>query len=345
MRDQEFSAAQTDEKERRNQSWLKWWYFLSLPDEESDAVQGTTVPRGQLASIILLILVIGMIAFIPAALTSDSLHVLPPLIGMFLITCLAIWLNKQGHVTLVGILLVVTFDAALAEALLSYPHFVLTQNAVPIYDMFVLSDIVAISLLPIRSIFFVSSFHSIFMLADIILQPHTPDLQLLIGQTTYSFMVRPLIIQIVVALITFLWVSNTTRALERANKAEIVARLEHTLAMERLILAEGIEQIVHTLVQAANGDLSTRAPLAQQHVLWKVGNGLNMLLTRLERSQQSELELQYTKREVQRLLRALQEAKIHKSPFWLSPGGSDLDLLINELLAFTFSQPSSGGRY
>jgi len=339
VNEQKFVLSQQRKPGEERRDLLGWWYRLSIPDEASALAQEGVLPRSRLASILLLIILIATVAFLPAALTSDSLHVLPPLVGMFVVTCLAVLLNKRGNVTLVGILIVAAFDGALAEALLSFPHFVLTQNAVPIYDMFVLSDIMAISLLPIRSIFFVSFFHSAFMLADIMLQPHTPDLQTLIDQTTYSFMVRPLTIQIVVALVTFLWVRNTMKALERANKAEVIAQLEHTISLERKDLAEGIQQILYTLVEAANGNASVRAPLAQQHVLWQVGAGLNTLLARLQRSGQGERELQHLQREIRRLLVSVQEAKGRKTPLWLPPGGTDLDLLISELLNTVFSQP------
>ena len=345
VNEQRFTLSQQQQPGKKHRSLLGWWYRLSTPDEAFESTQETDLPRSRLASILLLIILIAVAAFIPAALTSDSLHVLPPLIGMFVVTCLAVFLNKRGKVTLVGILIVATFDAALAEALLSYPHFILTQNAVPIYDMFVLADIIAISLLPIKSIFYVSFFHSAFMLADIILQPHTPDLQTLIDQTTYSFMVRPLAIQIVVALVTFLWVRNTMKALERANKAEVIAQLEHTIALERQDLAEGIQQILYTLVEAANGNLNVRAPLAQQHALWQVGVGLNTLLSRLQRSGQSERDFQHLKVEIRRVLISIEEAKAQKKPLWLLPGGTDLDPLISELLYTVFTQPPPRGRW
>lgn len=279
------------ESANEKKSPMLWWYRLSAPDEGSAVFPQAVIPRSRLASILILMTLIVSVAFIPAALTSDGLHVLPPVIGMFVVGCFALPLNKRGKVTIVGILIVGGLDFALAYSLIFYPHFTLTQNAVPIYDMFVLSDIIAISLLPINSIFYVSFYHSVFMLIDIVVQPKTADLQLLVDQTTYSFMVRPLAIQIVVALVTFLWVRNTMKALERANKAELIAQLEHTIALERKDLDEGIQQILNTLVEAANGDLNARAPLAQQHVLWQVGVGLNTLLARLQRANQNEREL------------------------------------------------------
>lgn len=321
---------------------LHWWYRLSTPDTEAEPAQDAVLPRSRLASILLLVIFIGIIAFIPAALTSDNLHVVPPLIAMFVVTCLAIFLNKRGKVTLVGILIVGTFDAGLIYTLLSYAHYILPQNAVPIYDLFVISDIIAISLLPINSILYISFFHSTFMLADIILQPHTPDLQVLVDQTTYSFMVRPLLIQLIVALVTFLWVRNTMKALERASKAEVIAELEHTIAMQSKDLDEGIQQILQTLVQAANGNLNVRAPLAQQSVLWQVGVGLNTLLSRLQRANQNERELAQTKMEIQRLVAMVQEAKARQTFLWFSPGGTSLDVLLNELQGSALSQYSPG---
>ncbi len=327
---------------RRRWNPLRWWYRLSVPGAEGDDSQEDVLSRSKLASILLLVTLIGVIAFIPAALTSDDLHVVPPVIGLFIMTCLGILLNKRGKTTVAGMLIVASFDVALIFSLLSYPHFTLTQNAVPIYDMFVLSDIIAISLLPINSILYISFYHSVFMLADVILQPHTPDLQVLIDQTTYSFMVRPLAIQIVVALVTYLWVRNTMRALARANKAELIAKLEHTIALQRKDLDDGIQQILYTLVQAANGNLNVRAPLAQQHVLWQVGVGLNTLLARLQRANQNERELARVKMEIRRVIAQVQEAKSRQTILWLRPGGTDLDVLISELMGCVLRQQPTG---
>lgn len=320
---------------------LRWWYRLSVPGVSDDAPEDV-LSRSTLASILLLVTLIGVIAFVPAALTSDDLHVVPPVAGLFVMTCLGVVLNKRGKTTAAGLLIVASFDAALIFSLLSYPHATLTQNAVPIYDMFVLSDIIAISLLPIRSILYISLYHSVFMLADVMLQPHTPDLQALIDQTTYSFMVRPLTIQIVVALVTYLWVRNTMRALERANKAELIARLEHTIAQASKNLDEGVQQILSTLVQAANGNLNVRAPLAQQHVLWQVGVGLNTLLARLQRAHQSERELARVTMEIRRLILRVQEAKSRQTILWLPPGGTEVDVLISELMGCVLRQQPTG---
>ena len=329
-------------QEREQRGLLHWWYRLSSPDEDATLSATQVIPRSRLASILILIALIASLAFVPAALTSDDLHVVPPVIGMFVLSCLCIPLNRRGKVTIVGVLLVGALDIALIYSLLSYPHFTLTQNAVPIYDLFVISDIIAISLLPIQSIFYVSLYHSVFMIADIVLQPHTPDLQYLLTSTDYSLMVRPLTIQIVVAFITYLWVRNTMRALERANQAELIAQLRDTLALQQKDLDEGIQQILAVLVEAANGNTQVRAPLPRQSVLWQVGVGLNTLLGRLQRSSQTERELYHLKMEIRRVLIGIAQAKGHQVPIWLSSGGTEIDLLISELLGLVLLQPPPG---
>ncbi|MBA2284697.1 MAG: hypothetical protein H0W02_04385 [Ktedonobacteraceae bacterium] len=323
---------------RTGRSPLAWWYRHTTSEESERDI----IPRGQLASLMLLLTLVVSIAFIPAALTSDNMHVVPPVIVLFVVTFIGIVLNRRGKTTYVGILLVVAVDAALVYTLLTYTHFVLPQNAVPIYDMFVLSDIIAVSLLPIRSIFFVSLLHSIFMCADIALQPHTPDLQLLVDQTAYSFMVRPLTIQIVVALITYLWVRTTIKAVQRANKAELIADLERTIAQQKRELDEGVQQLLYTLVRAANGDLQVRAPLAQEHALWQVDIALNTLLARLQRANVSEIELQRIRAELGRLIYMAREAKGKRTMLWFRGSGTELDPLMGELQGCYIIQSPTG---
>lgn len=330
--------AMSQASRRKGKSPLAWWYRHTTAEESERDI----IPRGQLASLMLLLTLIVSIAFIPAALTSDNLHVVPPVIALFVFTFIGIALNRRGKTTYVGILLIAAVDAALVYTLLTYAHFVLPQNAVPIYDMFVLADIIAVSLLPIRSIFFVSLVHSLFMCADIALQPHTPDLQLLVDQTSYSFMVRPLTIQIVVALITYLWVRTTIRAVQRANKAELIADLERTIAEQKRELDEGVQQLLYTLVRAANGDLQVRTPLAQEHALWQVDIALNTLLSRLQRANVSEMELQRIRAELGRLIYMAREAKGKRTMLWFRGSGTELDPLMGELQGCYLIQSPTG---
>jgi hypothetical protein len=79
---------------------------------------------------------------------------------------------------------------------------------------------------------------------------------------------------------------SVERAIRRAERAEEMATLEHTMAEQKRQLDVGIRQILQTHVQVANGDYGARAPLSQDNVLWQIANSLNTLLNRLQRAGQ-----------------------------------------------------------
>src|SRR2546429_546513 len=87
--------------------------------------------------------------------------------------------------------------------------------------------------------------------------------------------------------------------------ADIVA-LQQAIAQQKQELESGIELILQTHVQVANGDFTTRAPLTQDHLLWQVGHSLNNLLARLQRLNQAEAELQRAKVDFRRQMGSAQ---------------------------------------
>jgi hypothetical protein len=140
--------------------------------------------------------------------------------------------------------------------------------------------------------------------------------------------------------------------------------LQHAIAEQKRELESGIQQILETHVQTANGDFSVRAPLAQDHVLWQIAYSLNNLIARLQRLSQAEFELQETKREATRvvgslqtqanqikselllihsetaqLVDALRDAKVRERPIWLPHSRTLLDPLCKELVG-NYLQPA-----
>jgi nitrate/nitrite-specific signal transduction histidine kinase len=137
--------------------------------------------------------------------------------------------------------------------------------------------------------------------------------------------------------------------------ADIVA-LQRAIAQQKQELESGIEQILQTHVQVANGDFSTRAPLARDHLLWQIAHSLNNLLARLQSLSHAEAELQRVKVEFKRqvgstqmealqikaelqqiytetqvLVDLLREAKAREHPIWAPPSRTVLDSLCREL--------------
>jgi hypothetical protein len=129
----------------------------------------------------------------------------------------------------------------------------------------------------------------------------------------YDVIVQPVGLQIIVAVVAYLWVRSALRAIARADRAEEVAELQRRDAERTHQLETGMQQLLQTQVRAANGDLMERANLSQDNVLWQVGVSLNMLLTRLQRAgreaSRAESENQQLRGEVVRLTKALREAR------------------------------------
>jgi len=154
----------------------------------------------------------------------------------------------------------------------------------------------------------------------------------------------------------------TARRLQQTI-TDIVA-LQEAITQQKYELESGIQLILQTHVQVANGDFTTRAPLTQDHLLWQVGYSLNNLLGRLQRLSQAEAELQRAKIEFRRhlgstqvqaqqikaelhqihtettmLVEALREAKVQDHPIWVPPSRTLLDALHRELVG-NYLQPA-----
>jgi len=149
--------------------------------------------------------------------------------------------------------------------------------------------------------------------------------------------------------------------------AEIMA-LQRAITQQKQELESGIQLILETHVQVANGDFTTRAPLTQDHLLWQVAHSLNNLLARLQRLNQAEAELQRAKIEFRHqmgssqteaqqikaelqqiytetkiLVDVLREAKTQEHPIWVPPSRTVLDPLCREL-AGNYIQPALSAR-
>jgi Type IV pili methyl-accepting chemotaxis transducer N-term len=154
----------------------------------------------------------------------------------------------------------------------------------------------------------------------------------------------------------------TTRKLQQTIQ-EIMA-LQEAITKQKQELEGGIQLILETHVQVANGDFATRAPLTQDHLLWQVAYSLNNLLARLQRLSQAEAELQRAKLEFKRhmgstqaqaqqikaelqqiygetqhLVEALRNAKVQDHPIWVPHSRTLLNPLCQEL-AGNYLQPA-----
>jgi hypothetical protein len=291
--------------------------------------------RGRLASTI----IIGLIA-IDLLLLPTVLDDMPSTIAVLgvLATCLiAVILNRAGQVTLAGYTLVLIIAGAIAMVFLGAPHGVAGLDYFPIYDLLVVPLVVGASLLPEGQVFIIAAINCAFILGDALLQPHGFNINTSDG---YSLIAKPVIIQIIIAIVSFLWVRSTNAAIRRADRAEELAQMEHHLAEQKNQMEIGIREILNTHVRIANGDFGARAPLTQDNVLFQIAASLNNLLNRLSRAGQAEFLYQRTVAEIKRLRDSLLAARSGRQPLWPAPSGTPVDSLI-EVIAGVQQRPGS----
>jgi hypothetical protein len=328
----------------RQRSLLGWWYNLAAPQEpeKSTSQDRERVRAGRLASIILLITFCFGLSQLPDALTDSTHTFLFIVLIAMAINIGVLILNRRGQVIAGGIIIVTTVEIAFILAVLTSSSG-LTATLLRSFDLIVLTELIAVSILPPRSVFLVTLCNCLFTWAAITFMPRAASLHITNASSYYSILASPLILQVIVALVTYLWVQGAREAIERAER---IAALERALAERDRAAAEqkqqlelGIQQILQAQIQAANGNFEVRAPLARENVLWQVAHSLNTLLARLQRAILSEKELQRTSMEVNRLIEAVRQARARRYPIQALKNGTVLDPLVQELTGNYISQP------
>jgi hypothetical protein len=246
---------------------------------------------------------------------------------------IAVVLNRRGYVNASGTLITVLIIGAVFGGLVGETAGLALDN-LPSYDLLAVAVIVAASILPRRSAFVVALVNAALISLDFWFQPHATDLatelnsypSVLIGSV--SLLARPVALQIVIAVVAFLWVRGTDNALHRADQAEELAALEHAIAEERRALERDVQSLLMTHVRVSNGDFNARPGQMQSRELWQVASSLNNLLNRLQKLAQADFQLHRAEQEMQRLIAAVQDMQSGRQPIWPAPSGSIIDPLI-----------------
>ncbi|MBV9708187.1 MAG: hypothetical protein JO125_12350 [Chloroflexi bacterium] len=293
--------------EERKAGPFEWWYRLTAPAQPPATAplrQREAARRGRLASTTLIFMSLITAMALPIAFVAHSIPLLTVLLVTLLVNALALALNRLGRLLWAGILFLTVLEASFALTMV--PPGGLQISNLPVFDLLLESTLVAVAFFPAWSVFPVALLNCLLIWATLTFEPHTPELGVFLNTQIYNALVRPIILQIIVAVVTYLWVHSATRAIARADRAEEIATLAQARAEQGHILSEqayliveqkrqldmSIQQILQTHVQAAKGDFSARAPKTQDNVLWQIGVALNNLLARLQRATHMEFELQ-----------------------------------------------------
>jgi large-conductance mechanosensitive channel len=338
---------------REKAGFLDPWYRLSAPPEppiEADLAAREAFRRGRLTSVVLLFFLVLAVIFIPVAIFGASKFLLPLMLIVLVVIVIAVLFNRAGKISIAGAILVASVEIAFMISLSTERQGLGVYN-LPTLDMLVLPELLAVSLLPGASVFFVALLNCLFIwfALDTTLIHHQAGLQTMMGgQSGYGVLVRPIIIQVLVAIVTFLWVRSTQRAIARADRAEVIAQLEHaiaqqehTIAQEKRQLESSIQQIVQAHTQISNGDYNVRIPLTQENVLWQVAGSLNNLLSRLQRYRQESQQYQHMSTEINQLTTEVRRARASRQPLRYRRSGTPLDALVLELTSPVSSSSSA----
>jgi hypothetical protein len=295
--------------------------------------------RGRLLSTIgfgfLLVMLIGL----PIGFTDPA--TLTVIVSGLVATTVVLLLNRAGLVTPAGVLFVMIVEAVFISAIITAPDGQLDVVYVPLYSLLTFGILIGVSVLAPYMAFVVAAANAAFVIADVNLQPATPALNAVLDTTDrYTVIAQPIGLYIITAFVSFLWVRSTLAEIRRADRAEEIAALEHTLADQKRQLDVGIQQILQTHVRAANGDFNARAPLAQDNLLWQIASSLNNLLSRLQRTGQDTFQLRRTNQEAQRLADAIDVAQGGRKPVWPAPSGTAIDLILERIRGGRRGAPS-----
>lgn len=316
----------------------RWNGLTSIPDAPPDAdfARRENVRKSQMTSNILFFFTIMVIFLLPACYFAPYASYFWLDIALSITCIIALILNRRGMSLTAGLLVTIGSFTVLTAALFSSVPF--DETTLQGYDMYVIVELLAVSLLPSRSIFviFVASVGC--TLATLLYMPHTAVLQQDIHDRLLIIAARPVGTLLLVAGAAYILSTTMTTAIKRAGRAELIAKLEHELADQKDDLEEGIQQILDTHVSVANGNLSARAPLNKDNVLWQIARALNVLLVRLQRAVQAERELQHVEQAIAHYVSAIQQAEAQRKTPTLPLSHTKIDPLIAALQGQTINR-------
>ncbi|GHP00978.1 hypothetical protein KSF_110250 [Reticulibacter mediterranei] len=283
--------------------WL-WWYRLTAPAEpkgDSTFQEVELFRRGRTGSQIILALYFLLIISIPAKFVGTNDYLLYIVAGAAAALFIATILNRLSKITIAGIIVVLTFLAFPIVNIVTTPGG-LSMLVLPLFGLLVLPLLCAVSFLPPGWVFAIALVNILFTLLSLTYLPHTAELSSILA-IAYAGIVTPIIFsQILVSVVAFVWVWGTTQALQRADRAEELVRLEHDLALQaedaahqKQLLEESVHKIVETHMRVANGDFDARVPVGEENVLWQISGPLNNLLARAQRWRHDSNELYHIK--------------------------------------------------
>ena len=282
---------------------LHFWYRYTapvLPELGATFEARELARRGRLASTIMFFLSFILVFLVgPIGIFGPNHQILFVALGLLALIGICSPINRAGHVNTVGLILSLSVNLGIYSSILRSPGG-LAPDTIAIFDMLVFAEVFVASLLPINWVIPDALMNMVFCYVVLTYWPRTPLLaQIMHGGGYFTILSRPIQIHLIVTVVLYLWVRSATQSIRRADRAEEIAKLQHDIAAKEHVIVEekrqldaSIQDIVQTHMQVSNGNLSARVPLREGSTLWPVAISLNNLLSRIQRLQSAEQELQ-----------------------------------------------------
>ena len=331
------------QRRRRVADLLAPWYRLSAPPEPPASASFTERDlqrRARLASALILGFTLIGLALAPFELHSAASLV----VGAVALLAFAglVWLNRSGQVNAAGALMLFVSYGALGFA--AAPGGRLNAGSPLTLDLLVVTELIAVTILSPVSVLVVAAINCVAILAVITLLPHDASFAALVAKNAGSALIaRALALQLLVAVVAYLWARSALRALRRADRAEEIAILERREIERTREIEEGVRQLQATLVQLANGDFSARVPPVRDALLWQVGVSVNNLIGRLGRLTQGAPDNPRLREEARQLADTIFAWSRGAQPIWPAPSGSPLDEVALTLRRVLGQAPTPSG--
>ncbi|HEY7127237.1 MAG TPA: hypothetical protein VH540_25110 [Ktedonobacterales bacterium] len=321
-------------------SLLAWWYRFSLPKRGPD----TTPTERERTRYARLTSAFSPVIFLLTLLTAvygvlTSINPIAPVIEVsaFGAVVIALICNKLGWNVVAALLLLSSTTINGVGNLVTNP---LDPVFVPILCVFVVTVVLAGSLMPPVYALVVAGLNCLVIILVSIYQPHTPayDHWLSIGYGSLMIAV-PIGLQLLVGIVTYVILSNLIATIRRADRAEEIVALQKEIVdyqrrrnEEREQLEAGIASMAEVYTAIANGDLEARVLVRPESVLWQVAVPLNNLLSRAQQWKKYADQWDRTLHAIRYVHQQLQQGRRQRVPVvFQQPTETPVDLLLPEV--------------
>lgn len=324
---------------------VHFWAVLTGPGDNAPQFtleERNTLRRARLASAVMFGMLLLALLALPLGLQDPTRATLGAVGILFVAVLIAALLNRFGHVTSAGLILVATLLFAIGGSVMGAP--ILDWIYLPAFDLLSIVVGVAALVLP-RPIMWGAALASIaLVVADMFTQKRSAVLEAFVAQNgIYPLVGRPVIAILLTAVLFHLITRFMDREIRRADRGEELAELERRELERTRELEEGVRQLLAVHVHLANGDFNVKVPTIRNQLLWQIGSSLNNLVARLGRLAQSDFVVRRTQEETNRLVEALYAVNSGRTPIWPNAAGTPLAALVDTLRTVLSHRGAPGG--